>query len=54
MQYEYAMPWQHIGPIHFPLKEKLLINIDGVCIVGGKVTLIPIVNFNETILRNCG
>jgi hypothetical protein len=54
MQYEYATPWQHVGSIRSSPKEKLLPNIDVVRIVGDKATLIPVVNSNETILRNRG
>jgi hypothetical protein len=35
MQYEDAMPWQHVGPIPSSPKENLLPHIHGVCIVGG-------------------
>jgi hypothetical protein len=35
MQYEYVMPWQHVGSIGSSPKEKLLPNIDGVHIVRG-------------------
>jgi hypothetical protein len=42
----------HVGPFCFSPKEKLLPNIDGVRIVGGKVALIPVVSSNEAILHN--
>jgi hypothetical protein len=35
MQYEDAMPCQHIGTIRFSLKEKLLPHIGSVRIIGG-------------------
>jgi hypothetical protein len=41
MKYEDAMPWQHAGPIHFSPKEKLLPNIDVICVVGGKTHSSP-------------
>jgi hypothetical protein len=45
MQYEYVMPWQHVSPIcSSPKEKKLLPNIDGVRIVSGKVTFIPVVS----------
>jgi hypothetical protein len=39
----------HVGLVCSSPKEKLLPNIDGVRIVGGKVTLIPIVTSSDTI-----
>jgi hypothetical protein len=42
---------QHVGPI-YPHQKKNGVKIDGICIVSGKVALIPIVSSSETILRN--
>jgi hypothetical protein len=35
-------------------KKKVAKYIYDICIVGGKVALIPVVSSNETIVRNCG
>jgi hypothetical protein len=40
--------------IYIPHQKKSSPNIDGIRIVGGKVALIPVVNSNETFLRNHG
>jgi hypothetical protein len=41
MQHEDVMPCKHVGPIRSLPKEKLLPNIDGVRIVGGKLHSTP-------------
>jgi hypothetical protein len=51
MQYECMIPCNMSAVL---VKRKRLQNIYGICIVGGKVTLIPIVSSNEIILRNHG
>jgi hypothetical protein len=53
IQYEYMMPC-NMTALYVPRQKKSSSNIDGVRIVGGKVTLIPVVSSNETILRNRG
>jgi hypothetical protein len=51
MQYEYMMSC-NISARYVITKRKMVTNIDGVRIVGGKVILIPVVSSNETILHN--
>jgi hypothetical protein len=46
------MSWQHVGPIHFSPKEKLLPHISGICIIGGKVALVPTVSSNGMTYAN--
>jgi hypothetical protein len=53
MQYECVMSC-NMSVLYVLTKRKSLPNIDGVCVVGGKVTLIPVVSSNETILRKHG
>jgi hypothetical protein len=45
---------QYVVPIRSSSKEKGVPDIDGVCVVGGKVALIPIVSSSETVLCNRG
>jgi hypothetical protein len=53
MQYECMMPCNMLA-LYIPRQKKKVPNIYGICIVGGKVALIPVVSSNETILHNCG
>jgi hypothetical protein len=53
MYYECMMSCNMLD-LYIPHQKKSLQNIDGIRIIGGKVTLIPVVSSNETILHNCG
>jgi hypothetical protein len=53
MQYECMMAC-NMSSLYIPHQKKSLPNIDGIRIVGGKVALIPIVSYNETIICNRG
>jgi hypothetical protein len=52
MQYEDVMACQHVSPIRSSPKEKLLPNIDGVCIVGVKIALILWLALNDMTYSN--
>jgi hypothetical protein len=52
MQYEYAMPWQHVTPIRSSTKEKFLLNIHGVRIVGGNSHTSPWLALHDTAYSN--
>jgi hypothetical protein len=52
MQYEYAMPWQHVTPIRSSPKEKFLLNIHGVRIVGGNSHSSPWLALSDTTYSN--
>jgi hypothetical protein len=53
MQYE-CMLSCNMSALYIPHQKKRLSNIGGIRIVGGKVALIPVVSYNETILHNRG
>jgi hypothetical protein len=53
MQYDCLMSC-NMSNLYVSHQKKSSPNIDGICIVGGKVALIPVVSSNKTILCNRG